>query len=141
MKKGKSILDAPSDVLEVWVLQSLNQPVGLSTYERMKATIKKYPEYFPWETLYNSIPDEVHNAYRKEVDPTWGEPIDWEKYRNVKESPPIVLKPYEGGDIAKMFDELFEAENKRRDEELAERKRRMKIWKKHYSKYGLDYRD
>lgn len=38
---------------------------GAEQYKRISDTIKKYPEYFPWETKYNSIPKEVHDKYKK----------------------------------------------------------------------------
>lgn len=55
---------------EVWVV--LNWPyelVSLETYQAHEAIKVKYPEYFPWEALYRSIPQSVHDAYRMELWP------------------------------------------------------------------------
>ena len=53
----------PFEVQKVWVYQSLNQPVGLELYKEIESIIKKYPQYFEWEHIYNSVPKEVHSKY------------------------------------------------------------------------------
>lgn len=62
----KETKDIPSEVLWVFALQYSCTPVGTSVFEECERIIAKYPEFFPWETKYNSIPQEVHDAYRIE---------------------------------------------------------------------------
>ena len=59
--------DIPSEVYEAMCIGSLSI-VGMELYNRYQEIVKKYPEHFPWETKYNSIPSEVHEAYAIERD-------------------------------------------------------------------------
>jgi hypothetical protein len=59
----------PNEVIEVWAYQMSKRPVGTETYKRLQDIINKYPEHFPQEHIYNSIPNEVHIKYREETVP------------------------------------------------------------------------
>jgi hypothetical protein len=50
MTKEFNLEDVPIDVIEVWAIQFVGHPVGLTTYERCMETIRKYPEWFPEKT-------------------------------------------------------------------------------------------
>ena len=70
--------NVPSDVLMVHSLMLIQHiPVDAATYAKCKKIVDNNPLYFPWEAKYHSIPKEVHEAYNKEIDPNYGEPIDW----------------------------------------------------------------
>lgn len=56
----------PEDVAIVMAYLWTKTPCGSDMYKRIQETVKKYPEYFPWETKYNSIDDSVHRAYENE---------------------------------------------------------------------------
>jgi hypothetical protein len=45
--KGLTIKDVPFDVMQVWVLETLGQPIGREMMQKVKQTIKDYPEWFP----------------------------------------------------------------------------------------------
>jgi len=42
-------------------------PCGTTIAEKCIEIIKKYPQHFPWEAKYYSLPEEVHTAYKKEM--------------------------------------------------------------------------
>lgn len=47
--------DIPSEVWMVWIIEYMNQPIGLELYKQCEETIKKYPQYFKNEqTLDNN---------------------------------------------------------------------------------------
>lgn len=126
------------------------QMIGMSTLEKIKEIRKKYPDWFPWETKYDSIPKEVHEAYEKEAHPdknifdasleinTKG--IDSPPWRDEQiEHTPLTIKDIE--DVVKALDDAYKEDWKRREKDRMELKRIRKIWNKHYGKYGLKYRE
>jgi hypothetical protein len=139
--------DIPQDVLFVWGIQGARQSVGLSTYNEVSDIIKKYPEWFKWETAYDKIPQYVHDAYRGEAYSYEMVPIK----RNegfVGMIPTLLAEPEivdrntgDRASIFEMFAKLFENDLKERERKEAERIERKRVWDKHYSKYGLEYRD
>ena len=60
------IEDIPVDVMWVSFMKMSSIAVGIETYSKVKAIIEKYPEWFPQETIYNSIPQEVKELFEKE---------------------------------------------------------------------------
>ncbi len=44
---GKDFLNAPHDVLWVYALQIVGNPVGLETHRKIHQIIKDNPKYFP----------------------------------------------------------------------------------------------
>ncbi len=140
---------------EVWWAHSIlhiGQPVGSFVYSELERITKQYPEHFPWETTYNSIPKEVHDAYKLEA---FGKVADYRKMPLFDNEVPLgkgieheisemekgaIKMPYNGEctqqDLIDFFDRL--AENEKREQE--EKARMIKIWNKHYSKYKLPYK-
>lgn len=113
--------------------------VGVSTLEKIREIQKKYPEWFPWETLYDSIPQEVHDAYRNEAYPDWDKPIEFSGkgvLDSLKEKAPV----YTGEVDPNWLDNLLTGINKQNDAAFEEDLRLSRIWNKHYSKYKLKYR-
>lgn len=138
--------DIPDEVWWVTVMQM--QPyIGMSAYEKMTEIMARYPEYFPWETKYNSIPNDVHEAFRNECWPDafkgWDIPIVCDKgfFAQIKEQGPVYTGELPKGET---FFSLYEKHianlKKQERDEIIENKRLKKIWDKHYSKYGLPYR-
>lgn len=141
--------DIPEDVYWVWSIQWCGIPVGLDTWDKADAIIKANPQYFPWETKYNSIPKDVHDAYYKEknvwMDDLWTQ-TSYENYTGIM---PTITKMDEElkeaihespKSLSKIFHDLFKMEDdkrRRRDEEDAKNKA---LWDKHYKPYGLEYR-
>jgi hypothetical protein len=136
----------PNEVIEVWAYQMSKQPVGTEPYKRLQDTINKYPEHFPQEHIYNSIPNEVHIKYReesialrltfyprKESDIQEGEGI----YSWVRRQQPVPLK-ITNLDLQKLAEKVFVTAPKIKKEYETAKK---KLWNKHYKKYKLKYTD
>jgi hypothetical protein len=131
----------PPEVREVFLQDMGRDFTTIRNLERRKAAVLKYPRWFPWETRYNSIPQEVHDAYLKETG-----------FGDVRDTVPtgeglIYLAEKQGEYQLPTFEETKfnilnwikqkeEAETKARLEEI----RRKAIWNKHYRKYNLTYR-
>ena len=130
-----NLQNIPDEVL--WVL-TLPRYVGSDTYKKAEEIIAKYPEYFPWETKYNSIPKEVHQAYIKEKYPDKDEPIVCTGgISQMIKDDSFVYKQLTSDEILQYFkdwDKLLESdlEIKREDK---------KLWDKHYKKYNLEFRE
>lgn len=63
----EELFNLPNDVLQIWVKNSIGQPIGSGLLER---AIENHPEYFPEEVehrrKYNLIPESVHIDYFEE---------------------------------------------------------------------------
>lgn len=151
MKKGFKLDDIPKEVLYIQMMEASPFPwyVGIDEYNRVEAIKKKYPEHFPWHAKYNSIPKEVHDAYRNEVNPGWNKPLVFDdipygngieaqinECGNTPSSFELTTK-----DVANIFKDFIEASSKRDEEARKEKERIKKIWDKHYKKYNLSYRE
>jgi hypothetical protein len=139
-----SLKDAPAEVVNVWLIQHSNIAIGSKLLEKANDIIDKYPEYFPWEHKFKSIPEEVHEAFIEECYPTRSNSIDWSKIDSIKKETPrseyISSKPINKIDIEKIFHKLKEQEERAKRERREERQRVKEIWDKHYKQYGLEYR-
>lgn len=133
--------DIPSEVWEAVYIASCGA-VGLEMYNRYQEIVKKYPEHFPWETKYNSIPSEVHKAYAIERDGGTFEELIAKAKANALENPTFsenridTSKPFSFRDV---FDTMVKNENERREKKIEQEKKNKTIWDKHYSKYNLEY--
>jgi hypothetical protein len=138
MKTDKRVFDPkeiPGEVLEVWVFLSFKGGVGSFIYNKIQDAIKKYPEYFPWEITYKSIPKEVHEAYYKDL---WGP--DGEMFGNprpVKESKPLAVAK----NLLQAFQEVLNRQDQEKKDQAEHRKKVKSIWDKHYKKFNLEYRE
>lgn len=140
-----NIEDIPNDVLKVWALTYLKQPVGGEMHQWALEVRKTYPQFFPWENTYDSITNEVHSAYREEsqllyesfypsrpkVEMKEGEGL-WAYMQRVYPETTI----YKPKTIKECIDELKEKEKKKIEYEVS----KIKLWNKYYKKYKLDYR-
>lgn len=132
--------DIPNEVL--WVL-TLPRCVGSDTYRRVEEIIAKYPEYFPWETKYNSIPKEVHQAYIKEKYPDRDKPISCGEglIAEMRKSEVKYYNDYLGKSFQELWDDLLNMEQQIRVKEAERYKKDKKLWDKHYKKYKLEFRE
>jgi len=141
--------DIPLEVQWVWAHQKTQTPMGRDAFEQAADIVDRYPEYFPWEHKYKSIPQEVHDAFEAECYPERGKPIE-EIFDDLKvgvglmeqlKNQPVGVIPtkFTQSDFEELFNSLQEAQKKRMEEEKAEEKRVKKIWDKHYKKYGLKF--
>lgn len=124
--------ETPLEVVWVWAVSG--NPMGQETYDKIRKIIKKYPEWFPWETKYNSIPQEVHDAYKGEVYP--------EKEVKKDVTPKVIVYTGERVMLKDMVDtiqEYFNRQYQRKMDKRVEKDRLRKIWNKHYSKYNLSF--
>lgn len=126
----------PDEVIRVWYIQEYVKYVGGDVYNECQEIIKKYPEYFKWETTYSNIPKEVHEAYLDERYPDRHKPIerDGKGLQELIES--SKLKNYTSlsvDKISKILDEFIESQIKQEEIE-------KELWDKHYKKYNLEYR-
>ena len=140
----------PFEVQWVWAIRQAQIPVGRESFEKATDIINKYPEYFPWEHKYKTIPQEVHDAFKAECYPEREKPIEEvsdelvdgvglrDQLKN-RESAGIVPTNFTQKDLEDFFDEMQEAQQKRMEEEKVEENRVRKIWDKHYKKYGLKF--
>ena len=147
---GKKV---PTDVMYVITMQNFGF-VGQDTLNRMNEIINKYPEWFPWETIYNNLPDEVHTAYLDEKYPNRHEPITY----SLKDSGNDLIDAIGIGLYAQINKAKYEEPEQTDkcfavmmkefldmcDNELKEEKKRTAedkaLWDKHYSKYKLEFR-
>ena len=129
--------DIPTEVKEYIVMtSSMNGMMGLEMYRKCKAIEEKYPEWFPWEHKYKSIPQEVHDAYNKEKEGVQ------QKEKTI--STPLTTTAKEDLPLGQMLfnalKEAIELENKQREMAAEQRKKDKVLWDKHYKKYGLEFR-
>lgn len=139
--------DIPQDVLFVWGIEYARQPVGITMWNEIKAIKNKYPEWFTWDAAYDKIPQWIHDAYRREAYSFEMKPIK-QNEGCVGIIPTLLAEPEivdratgKTMSIVEMFAKLFENDRKERERREVERIERKRIWDKHYSKYGLEYRD
>lgn len=134
--------DIPLEVLEVGLYKSLNRPVDSETFKRLQATINKYPEYFPWEHKYNSIPKEVHDAYSKEEVELYYSHYP-RSAGDLKEGEGLVAyinrvqeenKNKPSKYLKEVIEEISAKENKYK-------KLKKQLWEKYYGKYKLKYNE
>lgn len=135
--------DIPNEVMWVWTLEYIGQPVGSDTMDKIDGIIDKYPTYFKWEHLYKSIPQEVHDAYSKEAYPDRWKPIVWNDNKgkglmNLNE--PVTIKPITIESFDKFFKDIEDMRIKDIEDERLKHIKFKAIWDKHYSKYKLKYR-
>jgi hypothetical protein len=140
------INSVPKEVIEVWGYQMSKQSIGMETYKRLQDTIETYPEYFPQETIYKTIPQEVHDKYyeekkelrlkfypRKESDIQPGEGLwDWARRQ---EAAPIKITNL---DIKELAEKISVTAPKIKKQYETEKR---KLWNKHYKKYKLRYEE
>lgn len=136
---------------EVWVV--LNWPyelVDIDTYNKIEAIKIKYPEYFPWEVKYRSIPQSVHDAYSEELHPggVFASFMDASKDQTSNHNGIIGLindapsgtydssKPFTIADFNKLADQF----NNKRDQEIKQLRTDKALWDKYYKPFNLPYR-
>lgn len=129
----------PDEVM--WVLMVSSGFVGRSTYDKCQEIISRYPEYFPWEHKYKSIPKEVHEAYLDEVNPLRHEPIvilegGLHLRDQIRKEYISINKTVTQKDFEDMFNEMAKMEQER----IEKRKKEKALWDKHYKIYGLEYK-
>lgn len=129
--------NVPDDVKEVWFIQTYIKRIGCELYTKCQATIVKYPEYFPWETTYKSIPQEVHEAYLDELYPKRHEPLNCSGKGLFAQIQDLNLTEVTVGNIFEKWDDYY---NNQKEKQILIEKRKEDIWNKYYGKYKLKYR-
>lgn len=147
--------EIPRDVMKVWAIQHSKCPIGIDMYQMCKEVIEKHPKFFPWETLYNSIPESVHTAYAKEKygdfeeilkippNPKGGgftQMIE-ESMKSAEENLIKRQEEMKGKTLADLIKEVYEIQAAQREKEDKRKKEDKALWDKHYKKYGLKYND
>lgn len=151
--------DIPKEVWEHIIMVNTSKGLmGSEWYNKCLAIEDKYPDWFPWEAKYKSIPDEVHDAYRREKNPDFFLSfVEYQKKhgssnkgilhairesheRSVERAIQINKEPFKESSIADLFKKLIEdkKENLRLQDEKD--KKDKALWDKHYKKYGLEHR-
>jgi len=124
--------------------------VGKKLYDRANEIQLKYPEAFPWEAKYRSIPKEVHEAYQQELSayhrsqPSLfeGAPMGiiaiskWMEEQNQKER-----ERTKDFTPKQRIDELMDSLRAKEKREALDLKSRKRIWDNHYKPYKLAYRN
>lgn len=149
MKKQFTPEDIPSEVWWVFSILMSGHPVGMKTCNEIHAIIEKYPEHFPWEHLYKSIPESVHDAFSRECYPERYRPFE-EVFADVNSQKglmqqirdtPLFKTPSTQQELIQMFDNYEKRLRDDHNKKIAEQKRIKSIWDKHYKKYGLECRE
>lgn len=151
---GVPLVEMPGYVQWAMMMSQLRY-VGSNIYKRIKLIQRAFPKFFPWETKYNAIPKEVHEAFQKECYPgryEWtgmagtsvfpkfdesGEKKSMPGLLAQMESAAVEHKPLTENDIRDFFKTLQEHDKKK----FARRKEVKRIWDKHYRVYGLECRE
>lgn len=139
----KTIKEIPSDVIWATYIINFVKYVGEDVYNKVEDVIKKYPEYFPWETKYNNVPKEVHEAYIKEKYPYKDKPITCTGgiLSQMREAEVKDYIDYSKKSLEEVWEDFIRLEE---DVRLKEKERYNKdrtLWDKHYKKYNLEYRE
>lgn len=125
--------------------------VGMDTFIKINKTIEDYPEYFPWHTLYNSIPKEVHDAFEQEAFPDEyikrvipfklldendliSSAIEDTKVETITVKSTITKEEFE-----KFLIDCKESSDREYKEKREKDKKLRVLWEKHYGKYKLEY--
>lgn len=145
-----NLKDVPDEVLSAWTVMKYQRYVGMDQWIKLNAIIRKYPEYFPWEAKYRSIPQEVHDAYYSDIQAAAEHIFSNSEdgiaigiiptLMNMDEQPIFKFKIVPDKPISEIFKDFFrekEEENKRAKKQ---QKKDKALWDKHYSKYGLNYK-
>lgn len=149
--KNNKIPDEVEYILYMEALPDRYGPwyVSVKEYERILTVKRKYPEHFPWQAKYDSIPDSVHKAYNEDRWETSGlnslnkDLQDGNKKGGgIFESMTTVGadKPEGPTDFRKYFQDYYDMVTQREQEAEDRRKKDEALWDKHYKKYGLKYR-
>lgn len=147
----ESFKDIPAEVWQVQMLQIHKTLVSPATYKECLRIIEKYPECFPWEAKYRSIPKDVHDAYIKECMNEWMRPFietqvgPYPKFndRTFKSMVSVGAQKrenYESLDAVQEFKNFFENMNEQEEKRAKQEREARELWDKHYKKYGLNYR-
>lgn len=141
--------DIPQDVQWVWAMQWIKHPVGLDTLSKMHAIISAHPIYFPWETKYDSIPKEVHDAYYKEKNEDWNRQFQEKRDGGYKGLIPTLVEMSEVSpestsipqkSLSEMIADLFKQQEEERKAQDEKNEKDKALWDKYYKPYGLEYR-
>lgn len=147
MKKKIKLEEVPHEVQMAMIILYSKNPVGIETYEMVIDIVERYPQFFKWEHKFNSIPQEIHDAFLNECYPERFEATKHIESKNdgkgileqIMENPPTQIKftreSFEEN-YKKWQEELIEEEKRK----VIEEKRIKKIWDKHYQKFGLEFR-
>lgn len=149
-KVGIKVREMPEEVAWYAVAYGLSRGIGVGRkfIERMQEIEEKYPEWFPWEQKYKSIPKEVHEAYRKEKlgfdINNLGEWRDKELSKGwltmLEEDAMIVEFNIEDKPIQTLLDEAWNEMEKVKLRVIDDEKKDKALWDKHYKKYKLPWR-
>lgn len=118
--------------------------MGLLSYNFCKEIERKYPEEFPWQTLHDSIPKEVHEAYYTERHACFREMFERKQIDNSPGIIPSIIQYKVGTNSPKSLNELirqlFDMEDDIDAKNKADLQKDKELWDKHYKKYGLEFR-
>lgn len=138
-------IQMPAEVQEVMAYSIIGH-VGSSTMDRIQDIINRYPEWFPWEHKWKSIPENVHRAYLKESSETadrHGKKVKKEREK-LKQKDADRNSGLENGftlkHIENLFTTMWEQDDLTRKQKNRWRNIDRKIWNKHYKQYNLEYR-
>lgn len=138
------IEDIPNDVMWVSFMKMSQTAVGIETYRKVQDIIEKYPEWFPQEHIYNSIPEavkilfekeksELHNTFfpRVAMDIIPGEGMMgyMDRVNEINMSLPVKT-------VQESLNYIFEEHPKK---EKAYREALLKLHNKHYKKYKYKF--
>lgn len=138
----------PKEILEYWRIMAITGGMmGRDMYRRCQEIIDNNPLWFVWEHKYKSVPQEVHNAYKKETRSGEWFSIDTDIKKEsfigliptLKNRGTVYNYPSEKSleELLTEFGETYSKEQKRKFEQG---KKDKALWDKYYKKYNLEYR-
>lgn len=113
------------ELFEAMFIKSLSF-IGTKQYDRLQEIISKYPEEFPWETKYRSIPKETHEAFNREWEKEGREIAQEDDFPDTSHLDPI--------------ESIFKISQYHDRRRLRLLRRQKQIWNRHYKPYGLNFR-
>ncbi len=141
MKSHRNMKKKPEDVEWALTVQNSNTPINVDTSNKLLKIIEDNPDYFKWEHKYWSIPDEVHEAFHKDVSDMWQRVLPQQPPFSFSLSDAVSSKQDHSSTLS-----IEQLENFLKEVQLYElqkteyERKRYKLWKKHYGPYKLRHR-
>lgn len=140
--------EIPADVLTVWAYQKSNIPVGTMLHEHFRKIIKDNPEFFPWESKYDTIPKEVHDAHKTEKNAYINDKLEKERQEREKDGEgsntyhtySVLVTMPSRPDYERACKDFVKKKREVENQVIAEKRKLKQIWDKHYAPYGLQFR-
>ena len=132
----------PNEVIWVKTIQEFRRPVGLQLYQEMVDIIDRNPAHFRWEHIYKKIPVEVHDSFKAEAFPVSSTSETKGLLQHIREeSVSVDLSELAEVGVLELLNRHHDKVNALAMEKENYLNRLKIIWRKHYGKFGLTFRE